>query len=48
MLRMGLGLASLILPIQLFMNHLNGDYVHDLLATKIAPIEARWRDAGEY
>jgi cytochrome d ubiquinol oxidase subunit I len=44
MLRMGLGLASLILPVQLFIGHLNGDYVHDLQPAKFAAIEARWRD----
>jgi cytochrome d ubiquinol oxidase subunit I len=44
MLRMGLGLASVLAPLQLFMGHLNGDYVHDLQPAKFAAIEARWRD----
>lgn len=44
MLRMGLGLASALLPVQLFMGHLNGDYVHDRQPAKFAAIEARWRD----
>jgi cytochrome d ubiquinol oxidase subunit I len=50
MLRMGLFLASLLVPIQLFFGHLNGDYVHDRQPAKFAAIEGRWRDeqpAGE-
>src|SRR6202451_656447 len=50
MLRMGLFLAALLIPIQLFLGHLNGDYVHDRQPAKFAAIEGRWHDeqpAGE-
>jgi len=50
MLRAGLFLAALLIPAQLFLGHLNGDYVHDLQPAKFAAIEARWHDeqpAGE-
>jgi cytochrome bd ubiquinol oxidase subunit I len=50
MLRMGLGLAAVLLPIQLFFGHLVGDYVHDRQPIKFAAIEGRWHDeqpAGE-
>jgi cytochrome d ubiquinol oxidase subunit I len=50
MLRMGLGLAAVLLPIQLFFGHLAGDYVHKYQPAKFAAIEARWHDeqpAGE-
>jgi cytochrome d ubiquinol oxidase subunit I len=50
MLRMGLFLAALLVPVQLFLGHLNGDYVHDRQPAKFAAIEARWHDeqpAGE-
>jgi cytochrome d ubiquinol oxidase subunit I len=50
MLRMGLGLAAVLLPIQLFFGHLCGDYVHDHQPAKFAAIEGRWHDeqpAGE-
>ena len=50
MLRMGLFLAALLIPVQLFFGHLNGDYVHDKQPAKFAAIEARWHDekpAGE-
>ncbi|CCE10550.1 conserved membrane hypothetical protein [Bradyrhizobium sp. STM 3843] len=50
MLRMGLVLASLLMPIQLLYGHLNGEYVHELQPAKFAAIEARWHDeqpAGE-
>ena len=50
MLRAGLYLAALLIPAQLFLGHLNGDYVHDLQPAKFAAIEARWHDeqpAGE-
>jgi cytochrome d ubiquinol oxidase subunit I len=42
MLRMGLGLAAILVPMQLFVGHLVGDYVHDKQPTKFAAIEARW------
>src|SRR6516165_6656317 len=44
MLRMGLYLAAILVPIQLFFGHLNGDYVHDYQPAKFAAIEARWHD----
>ncbi|WP_454625050.1 cytochrome ubiquinol oxidase subunit I [Bradyrhizobium cenepequi] len=44
MLRMGLSLAAVLIPIQLFMGHLVGDYVHDYQPAKFAAIEARWHD----
>ena len=50
MLRMGLGLASVLIPLQLLFGHLVGDYVHDHQPAKFAAIEARWQDeqpAGE-
>ena len=50
MLHMGLGLAAILLPVQLFFGHLVGDYVHDLQPVKFAAIEGRWHDeqpAGE-
>jgi cytochrome bd ubiquinol oxidase subunit I len=50
MLRMGLFFAALLVPVQLFLGHLNGDYVHDRQPAKFAAIEGRWHDeqpAGE-
>ena len=50
MLRMGLFLGALLIPVQLFVGHLNGDYVHDKQPAKFAAIEGRWHDeqpAGE-
>ncbi|MGC1303004.1 MAG: cytochrome ubiquinol oxidase subunit I [Caulobacteraceae bacterium] len=44
MLRMGLYLASILIPLQLLFGHFNGDYVHDRQPTKFAAIEARWHD----
>jgi cytochrome bd ubiquinol oxidase subunit I len=44
MLRMGLLLAAVLVPVQLFFGHLNGEYVHDLQPAKFAAIEARWHD----
>ncbi len=44
MLRMGLGLASVLVPAQLLFGHLTGDYVHRWQPTKFAAIEARWHD----
>ncbi len=44
MLRMGLGLASVLVPAQLFFGHLTGDMVHKYQPTKFAAIEARWHD----
>ena len=44
MMRMGLGLAAVLVPVQLLFGHLVGDYTHDLQPTKFAAIEARWHD----
>lgn len=44
MLRMGLFLAAILVPVQLFLGHLNGEYVHDDQPAKFAAIEARWHD----
>ncbi len=42
MIKMGLGLASILVPLQLFFGHLTGDYVHDKQPAKFAAIEGRW------
>jgi cytochrome d ubiquinol oxidase subunit I len=50
MLRMGLFLAAVLVPVQIFFGHLTGDYVHDYQPVKFAAIEGRWHDeqpAGE-
>ena len=50
MLRAGLFLGAVLVPVQLLFGHLNGDYVHDRQPAKFAAIEARWHDeqpAGE-
>jgi cytochrome d ubiquinol oxidase subunit I len=50
MLRMGLFLAAVLVPAQIFLGHLTGDYVHDYQPAKFAAIEGRWHDeqpAGE-
>jgi cytochrome bd ubiquinol oxidase subunit I len=50
MVRMGLYLASVLVPLQIFFGHLTGDYVHDYQPVKFAAIEGRWHDeqpAGE-
>lgn len=44
MLRMGLGLAAVLVPVQLFFGHLNGDYVVRKQPSKIAAIEGRWEN----
>ncbi|MDE0853977.1 MAG: cytochrome ubiquinol oxidase subunit I [Nevskia sp.] len=44
MLRMGLFLGAVLLPVQVLFGHLNGDYVHDLQPVKFAAIEGRWHD----
>jgi cytochrome bd ubiquinol oxidase subunit I len=33
-----------LIPVQLFLGHLNGDYVHEKQPAKFAAIEARWHD----
>jgi cytochrome bd ubiquinol oxidase subunit I len=50
MLRMGLFLATVLVPVQLLFGHFVGDYVHDYQPAKFAAIEGRWHDeqpAGE-
>jgi len=44
MVRMGVYLAAILMPIQLFFGHLNGDYVHNYQPAKFAAIEGRWHD----
>ena len=41
MLRMGLYLAAVLVPIQIFFGHLTGDYIHDYQPPKFAAIEGR-------
>src|SRR5271156_283510 len=50
MMRMGLGIAAVMVPAQLLFGHLNGEYVVHHQPAKMAAIEARWHDekpAGE-
>ena len=42
MLNWGLGLVALLIPLQLWVGHLTGDYVHQHQPAKFAAIEARW------
>src|ERR1700751_2879780 len=44
MLRMGLFLAAVLVPVQIVFGHLVGDYVHDYQPAKFAAIEGRWHD----
>jgi cytochrome d ubiquinol oxidase subunit I len=44
MLRMGLMLGAVLVPIQLLFGHLNGEYVVHHQPAKMAAIEARWHD----
>ncbi|MGU7770532.1 cytochrome ubiquinol oxidase subunit I [Burkholderia sp. MR1-5-21] len=44
MLRMGLLLAAILVPVQLLIGHLVGDYVHRYQPVKFAAIEGRWHD----
>src|ERR1700704_359717 len=44
MLRMGLYLAAVLVPMQILFGHLTGDYVHDYQPVKFAAIEGRWHD----
>jgi cytochrome d ubiquinol oxidase subunit I len=44
MLRMGLHLAAVLIPIQLVVGHFNGEYVVHHQPAKMAAIEARWHD----
>jgi cytochrome bd ubiquinol oxidase subunit I len=43
MLNWGLGLVALLIPLQLWVGHLTGDYVHEHQPAKFAAIEARWQ-----
>jgi len=43
MLRWGLGLVAVLIPIQLFIGHLTGLYVLKYQPVKFAAIEARWQ-----
>jgi cytochrome bd ubiquinol oxidase subunit I len=44
MIRMGLGLAAVLLPVQLVFGHLCGGYVDHHQPSKMAAIEARWHN----
>jgi cytochrome d ubiquinol oxidase subunit I len=44
MLRMGLYLAAVLIPVQLVFGHLCGEYVDHWQPSKMAAIEARWHD----
>src|SRR6266404_6044540 len=44
MLGMGLGLAAVLMPVQLLFGHLNGEYVNTYQPSKMAAIEGRWKD----
>ena len=44
MMRWGMGLAAVLVPIQLVVGHLNGKYVVEHQPSKIAAIEARWHN----
>jgi cytochrome d ubiquinol oxidase subunit I len=43
MLNWGLGLVAALIPLQLWVGHLTGDYVHQHQPAKFAAIEARWQ-----
>jgi cytochrome d ubiquinol oxidase subunit I len=42
LLHWGLGLAAVLIPVQLFFGHLTGKYVYEHQPAKFAAIEARW------
>src|SRR3982074_3004418 len=44
MLRMGLGLAAVPMPLPRFFGHLNGIYVNAYQSSKMGAIEGRWND----
>jgi cytochrome bd ubiquinol oxidase subunit I len=44
MLRMGLYLAAILLPVQLVLGHFNGEYIRNYQPAKFAAVEARWHD----
>jgi cytochrome bd ubiquinol oxidase subunit I len=43
MLRWGVALVALLVPLQMFFGHLTGGYVHQYQPAKFAAIEARWK-----
>ncbi len=43
MLHWGLAMVAVLIPIQLFIGHLTGIYVHNYQPAKFAAIEARWK-----
>ncbi len=43
MLRWGVGLVALLVPVQMFFGHLTGECVHRYQPAKFAAIEARWK-----
>jgi cytochrome bd ubiquinol oxidase subunit I len=43
MLHWGLALVAVLIPVQLFIGHLTGEYVHKWQPAKFAAIEARWK-----
>ena len=43
MMHWGMGLAAVLIVVQLFFGHLNGKYVYTHQPTKFAAIEARWQ-----
>ena len=42
MMRWGIALVALMIPVQIWVGHLTGDYVHRHQPAKFAAIEARW------
>jgi cytochrome d ubiquinol oxidase subunit I len=44
MLHWGLGLAAVLIPVQMFFGHLTGEYVLKHQPAKFAAIEARWKN----
>ena len=44
MIRMGLGLAAILVPLQIFFGHLTGDYIRNDQPAKFAAVEGRWVD----
>jgi cytochrome bd ubiquinol oxidase subunit I len=44
MMRMGLGIAAVLVPVQILFGHLNGEYIVHHQPSKMAAIEARWHD----
>lgn len=43
MLRWGLALVAVLIPVQIAIGHFTGDYVHKYQPAKFAAIEARWK-----